>query len=105
MEIDYDEQPAINIAAPAPGLALGMGCIRCLLRVRSDAAVMNTSNAKIWVYDENRFDVVPPFLVAEAAGSLVIDEDREQLRQFAESIIEWLARTEQRGGARIHRLR
>ena len=66
---------------------------------------MNTSNAKIWVYDENRFDVVPPFLVAEAAGSLVIDEDREQLRQFAESIIEWLARTEQRGSARIHRLR
>ena len=65
---------------------------------------MNTRNAKIWVYDDRGLDVVPPFLVGEAAGSLAIDEDREQLRQFAECIIEWLARTEHRGGARIHRL-
>ena len=66
---------------------------------------MNTPNAKVWVYDENGLDVVPPFLVAEAAGSLTIDEDRAELRQFAESILEWLAQTEQQGGARIHRLR
>lgn len=65
---------------------------------------MNTPNANIWVYDEKGLDVVPPFLVGEAAGSLVIDADREQLRQFAEAIIEWLARTEQGRGASIHRL-
>lgn len=65
---------------------------------------MNTPNANIWVYDEQGLDVVPPFLVGEAAGSLAIDEDRDQLRQFAECIIEWLARTEQRRGASIHRL-
>ena len=65
---------------------------------------MNTPNAKIWVYDDQGLDVVPPFLVAEAAGSLAVAEDREQLRQFAESIIDWLARTERRGGASIHRL-
>lgn len=65
---------------------------------------MNTSNAKIWVYDEPGLDVVPPFLVAEVAGSLAVDADRDQLRRFAESIIDWLARTERSGGATIHRL-
>ena len=65
---------------------------------------MKTNNAKIWVYDEPGLDVVPPFLVGEVAGSLAIDADRDQLRRFAESIIEWLARTERSGSATIHRL-
>ena len=65
---------------------------------------MNSRNANIWVYDESGQDVVPPFLVGEVAGSLRIDEDREQLRSFAESILEWLARTERQGGARVYRL-
>ena len=66
---------------------------------------MKGRNANIWVYDEDGLDVVPPFLVGEVAGSLLIDEDREQLRRFAESILDWLARTERDGGARIYRLR
>lgn len=65
---------------------------------------MNTSNARIWVYDEPGLDVVPPFLVAEVAGSLAIDADRDQLRDFAESILDWLAQTERGGGATIYRL-
>jgi hypothetical protein len=65
---------------------------------------MNNRNATIQVYDERGLDVVPPFLVGEVAGSLLIDEDREQLRQFAESILEWLERTQRAGGATIHRL-
>ena len=65
---------------------------------------MNNRNATIQVYDERGLDVVPPFLVGEVAGSLLIDEDREQLRQFAESILDWLERTERSGGATIHRL-
>ena len=65
---------------------------------------MNTRSANIWIYNENGLDVVPPFLVGEVAGSLSIDEDREQLRHFAESILDWLVRTEREGGARIHRL-
>lgn len=65
---------------------------------------MNTRSANIWVYDEEGHDVVPPFLVGEVAGSLSIDEDREQLRQFAESILEWLARTERDGGATVYRM-
>ncbi len=66
---------------------------------------MNTRSANIWVYDDRDRDIVPPFLVGEVAGSLSIDEDREQLRQFAESIMEWLARTERSEGAVVYRLR
>ena len=65
---------------------------------------MNTRNGYIRVYDDRDRDVVPPFLVGEVAGSLAIEEDREQLRAFAESILEWLVRIERGGGARIHRL-
>ena len=65
---------------------------------------MKTRVANIWVYDDDGLDVVPPFLVGEVAGSLAIDEDREQLRQFADAILEWLARTEREGGARVYRL-
>ena len=65
---------------------------------------MNNRNASIQVCDEHGLDVVPPFLVGEVAGSLSIDDDREQLRRFAESILDWLARTEREGGARIYRL-
>ncbi len=65
---------------------------------------MNTRSANIWVYDDASRDVVPPFLVGEVAGSLSIDEDREQLRQFAETILDWLARTERDGGATVYRL-
>ncbi len=65
---------------------------------------MKTRVANIWVYDDDGLDVVPPFLVGEVAGSLTIDEDREQLRQFADAILEWLARTERDGGARVYRL-
>jgi len=48
--------------------------------------------------------VVPPFLVGEVAGSLSVDADRQQLKVFAESILEWLARSEQSRGASIYRL-
>ena len=65
---------------------------------------MKSRNANIWVYHEGEFDVVPPFLVGEVAGSLSVDDDREQLRRFAESILDWLARTERAGGARVYRL-
>ena len=65
---------------------------------------MKNRNATVQVYDEHGLDVIPPFLVGEVAGSLLIDEDREQLRQFAESILDWLDRTERCGGATIHRL-
>jgi hypothetical protein len=65
---------------------------------------VNNRNASIQVCDEHGLDVVPPFLVGEVAGSLSIDDDREQLRRFAESILDWLARTEREGGARIYRL-
>ncbi len=65
---------------------------------------MDNRNAKLWVYDHNDRDVVPPFLVGEVAGSLSIDSDREQLRLFAESIMDWLARTEAADGATVYRL-
>ena len=65
---------------------------------------MNTRNGHIRVYEDADCDVVPPFLVAEAAGSLAIDADREQLKAFAESILAWLARVEPVAGARIYRL-
>lgn len=65
---------------------------------------MNQRSATIQVYDEDGLDVVPPFLVGEVAGSLLVDEDREQLRVFAESILEWLERTQRCAGASIHRL-
>ena len=65
---------------------------------------MKTRNANIWVYDDEGRDVVPPFLVGEVAGSLSIDEDREQMRRFSEYILEWLERTERSRGATIHRL-
>ena len=54
---------------------------------------MNSRNAKIWVYEERGLDVVPPFLVGEVAGSLMIAEDREQIKKFADSILEWLEKT------------
>jgi hypothetical protein len=65
---------------------------------------MKSRHANIEVYDEHGLDVAPPFLVGEVAGSLLIDEDREQLRLFAETILDWLQRTERNGGATIHRL-
>ena len=65
---------------------------------------MNTRIGYIRVYPEAGLDVVPPFLVGEVAGSLSVDADRQQLKVFAESILEWLARSEQPGGASIYRL-
>jgi len=65
---------------------------------------MNTRNANLRVYDETDRDVVPPFLIGEVAGSLSIAADRDQLQQFAESILDWLARTEQADGANVYRL-
>jgi len=64
---------------------------------------MNTRNANLRVYDETDRDVVPPFLIGEVAGSLSIAADRDQLQQFAESILDWLARTEQADGANVYR--
>jgi hypothetical protein len=86
-------------------MAVGMGAVGDLLCARGCEAVVNTRAANIQVFYEGGVDVVPPFLVAEVAGSLSIDEDREQLRRFAESILDWLARTRKDGGATIHRLR
>ncbi len=83
---------------------MGLGRIRDLLCFRSREAFVNTRTANIWIYHDDGCDVVPPFLVGEVAGSLSIDEDRKQLRQFAESIIEWLECTERGDGATIHRL-
>ena len=64
---------------------------------------MNNRNAKLWVYEEGGFDVVPPFLVGEVAGSLAVAADREQLKQFADSILDWLNRTESADGATVYR--
>ena len=104
MENDDDRQLRFKTAATTPGLDLGLGRLRNLLRFRDCEAGVKTRSANIWVYDDEGHDVVPPFLVGEVAGSLAIDEDREQLRQFAESILEWLARTERDGGATVYRL-
>ncbi|HSM29949.1 MAG TPA: hypothetical protein VK854_04550 [Woeseiaceae bacterium] len=65
---------------------------------------MTTRNGYIRVYEENGLGVVPPFLVGEVAGSLSVDEDRQQLKAFAETILEWLAKTERPGGAKIYPL-
>ena len=102
--MDNDEQLRIKAATAPPGLDLGVGRLCDLLRLGNCEAGVNTRSANIWIYDDTDRDVVPPFLVGEVAGSLSIDEDREQLRQFAESIMEWLERTERSGGAAIYRL-
>ena len=64
---------------------------------------MNNRNAKLWVYEEGGRDVVPPFLVGEVAGSLAIAADREQLKLFAETILDWLYRTESTNSATVYR--
>ncbi|MGI9224146.1 MAG: hypothetical protein ACR2QX_06680 [Woeseiaceae bacterium] len=64
---------------------------------------MNTRNANIWVYEDGNSDVVTPFLVGEVAGSLAIAADRAQLKQFAETILDWLARTDLPGGTNVYR--
>ena len=103
-ETGNDEQAGISSGTTPPGLVVGMGRVCCLYRTGSFAAVVNTRNSYIRVYDDTGVDVVPPFLVGEVAGSLSVDADREQLKVFAESILEWLAQSEQSGGARIYRL-
>ena len=64
---------------------------------------MNNRNAKLWVYEEGGQDVIPPFLVGEVAGSLSIASDREQLKRFADSILDWLDRTDSVDSATIYR--
>lgn len=64
---------------------------------------MNNRNAKLRVYEERDRDVVPPFLIGEVAGSLSIAADRDELQLFAETILDWLARTEQADGAVVYR--
>ena len=64
---------------------------------------MNNRNAKLRVYEDRDRDVVPPFLIGEVAGSLSIATDRDQLQVFAETILDWLARTEQADGAVVYR--
>ena len=65
---------------------------------------MNTRNATLRVYVDRDRDVVPPFLIGEVAGSLSIAADRDELRLFAETILEWLARTGQADSANVYRL-
>jgi hypothetical protein len=103
-ETDNDEQLRITTETPNPGMAMGMGWSRRLYCARGCEAGMNTRNGYVRVYDEPKHDVVPPFLVGEVAGSLSIDEDRQQLKMFAESILEWLEKSEQSKGARIYRM-
>ena len=83
---------------------LGMDRAFRIRGARDCEVVMNNHNAKLWVFEESGQDVVPPFLVGEVAGSLVIDADREQLRLFAETILGWLDRTSKRDSATVHRL-
>ena len=64
---------------------------------------MNNRNAKLWIYEEGGHDVVPPFLVGEVAGSLSIAADREQLKLFADNILDWLNRTESADSATVYR--
>ena len=59
---------------------------------------MNTRNATLRVYVDRDRDVVPPFLIGEVAA------DRDELRLFAETILEWLARTGQADSANVYRL-
>ena len=102
--MDNDEQPRIEVTTP-PWLGLGMGRTGSVFCIRGREAVVNARNGYVRVYHDGDCDVVPPFLVAEVAGSLAIEEDREQLRTFAESILEWLERVELRGSATIYPLR
>jgi hypothetical protein len=64
---------------------------------------MKSRNAMLRVYEYADRGVVPPFLVGEVAGSLSIGADREELRRFAESILDWLDRTECEDGANVLR--
>lgn len=64
---------------------------------------MNNRNAMLRVYEYADRGVVPPFLVGEVAGSLSIAADREELKLFAESILDWLDRTECINGANVVR--
>ena len=64
---------------------------------------MKSRNAMLRVYDYADRGVVPPFLVGEVAGSLSIAADREELKRFAESILDWLERTERDDGANVIR--
>ena len=91
-------------ASQALRLALGLWHLHGVLRTRDCEAVMNSRNAKIWVYEEAGHDVVPPFLVGEVAGSLSINADREELKLFAETILGWLDRTASNDSANVYRL-
>jgi hypothetical protein len=64
---------------------------------------MNSRNGMLRVYEYADRGVVPPFLVGEVAGSLSIEADREELKRFAESILDWLDRTESEDGANVLR--
>ena len=66
---------------------------------------MRNRNAMLHVYEHGDRGVVPPFLVGEVAGSLSIAADREELKRFAESILDWLDRTERDDGPNVIRFR
>ena len=63
---------------------------------------MNNRNASLVVYEEPHCDVVPPFLVGEIAGSLVLENDRRQLHEFAVAVIDWLDRTRSTASNVVH---
>jgi len=83
---------------------MDMGGSAALRSAGGNAGGMNNRNAKLWVYYDSDKNVVPPFLTGEVAGSLSIAADREQLRVFAYTILEWLDRTATADSATVYRI-
>ncbi len=55
---------------------------------------LENRNAHLIVYDDSESDVIPPFIVGEIAGSLMIPGDRQKLKEFSLILLDWLERTE-----------
>lgn len=60
----------------------------------SSVVRLENRNAYLIVYDDSEGDVIPPFIVGEIAGSLRIPGDRQKLKEFSLSLLDWLERTE-----------
>ena len=69
----------------------------CWGRILSTNAKLNNRIASLLVYENADGDVIPPFLIGEIAGSLSIEFDRQHMREFAVSVLDWLERTETEG--------
>jgi len=66
----------------------------CWERFLNSNAKLNNRIASLLVYEKSDGDVIPPFVIGEIAGSLSIEYDRQHLREFAVTVLDWLERTE-----------